>query len=230
MGNDLLYGIDIAAISQGNLWSGQTQIPQASQQSKVIVNTELENAAIQSNPNAPGAEGGSNVLGNIGLGVSIGQAIGAAYSAYNTGRTLKYTLKKQAEVMKINQAKMQLNTEQALRSGESQIAALTIKAGALKAKQKTAMAANGIQVGSGSSAEVLATTDAMKKLDIRTAQENALAAAWGYQSKADNYATQARNLQSAANYQGATAVSSAIGSSLEKIGAVADKWYTYSRS
>ena len=46
------------------------------------------------------------------------------------------------------------------------------------------MAANGIKVGVGSSRELLATTDLMKRIDVNTEYANGYRAAWGYRLNA----------------------------------------------
>ena len=176
---------------------------------------------------AGGAAGG--VLGNIGIGASIGQAIGAAVGAFINAKATSYVLEKQAEINRINQGRAQLGFESALRAGESQISKVTREAGAIKAKQKTAMASNGVSLGQGSAAEVAASTEVNKKLDVKNIQANALANSWGYSTQATQYGMQASLQQMGAGYQNATAVSQTISSGLEAIGTVADRWYYYNR-
>lgn len=174
-----------------------------------------------------GASGG--MLGNIGIGASIGQAIGAAVGAFINAKATSYVLEKQAEINRINQGRMQLGYESALRAGESQISKVTREAGAIKAKQRTSMAANGVSLGQGSAAEVAASTEVNKKLDVKNIQANALANSWGYSTQAAQYGMQANMQVMGAGYQSATAVSQTIATGLESIGTVADRWYYYNR-
>ncbi len=176
-----------------------------------------------------GASGVGNALGNFGTGLAIGQAIGAVVGAFISSKATSYVLDKQAEINEINKGRAQLGYESALRAGESQIGKITREAGAVKAKQRNAMAANGVSVGVGSSAEVLATTDANNELDVRTIQENAIANAWGYSSKATQYDMIASTQRMGAEYASDTAISSTIAKGLESVGTVADKWYYYNR-
>ncbi len=179
--------------------------------------------------NSGSSSGGGGMMGNLGMGVSIGQAIGAAVGAFITSKATSYVLKQQAEINKINEARMQMGYESALRAGESQISKVTREAGAVKAKQKNAMAANGVSLGQGSAAEVTATTEVNKKLDVRTIQENALTNSWNYSNKASQYNALANTQLMGAQYASDTAVSSTISKGLESIGTVADKWYYYNR-
>lgn len=176
-----------------------------------------------------GSQGGSGALGSIGIGASIGQAIGAAVGAFISAKATSYVLEKQAEINRLNQGRMQLGYESALRAGESQISQVTREAGAVKAKQKNAMAANGVSLGQGSAAEITATTEINKKLDVKNIQANALANSWGYSTKATQYGMEASLQQMGAGYQNATAVSQTISTGLESIGQVADRWYYYNR-
>jgi Tfp pilus assembly protein PilX len=177
---------------------------------------------------AGGASGG-NTWGNLGMGLAVGQAIGAVVGAFISSNATSYVLNKQAEINEINKGRAQLGYESALRAGESQIGKVTREAGAVKAKQRNSMAANGVSVGVGSSAEVLATTDANKELDVRTIQENAIANAWGYSTKATQYDMIANTQRMGAQYASDTAISSTIAKGLESVGSVADKWYYYNR-
>lgn len=179
--------------------------------------------------NSGSSSGGGGMMGNVGMGVSIGQAIGAAVGAFITSKATSYVLKQQAEINKINEARMQMGYESALRAGESQISKVTREAGAVKAKQKNAMAANGVSLGQGSAAEVTATTEVNKKLDVRNIQENALTNSWNYSNKASQYNALANTQLMGAQYASDTAVSSTISKGLESIGTVADKWYYYNR-
>ena len=180
-------------------------------------------------PGGASGSGGMGVFGNIGIGVSIGQAIGSAVGAFISSKATSYVLEKQAEINRINEARAQLGYESAIRAGESQISKVTREAGAVKAKQKTAMAANGVSLGQGSAAEIAASTEVNKKLDVKTIQENALANSWGYSTKATQYGTYANAQMMGAQYASDTAISSTIAKGLESIGTVADRWYYYNR-
>lgn len=74
----------------------------------------------------------------------------------------------------------ELGAQSALSAGQDQVAAQTLKAGQVKSSQRSAMAANGVDLGEGSAVDVQDTTDIIKEIDSRTLQANALRAAWGY--------------------------------------------------
>ncbi len=190
--------------------------------------------AMQKTASAAGATGqqaagaGSSVRGGIGLGSAIGQMIGSIYSAYSGSKLAGDLLKTQKHISENNAKIAQMGYESAMRAGESEIQKISMNAGALKAKQKASMAANGIKLGVGSAADVTASTEVMKKLDMNTAHQNALASAFGYSVRQSNYEGTAKAQGIAGSYNrtdGATGMT--IGSALEGIGQVADRWYKY---
>lgn len=72
----------------------------------------------------------------------------------------------------------------------------------VKSAQKTSFAANGVDVGQGSAADVLASTDYVGELNAasitdaaarnaQTTRDNAIKTAWGYTVEATNYTNQA---------------------------------------
>lgn len=170
---------------------------------------------------------GPTLLEGFGTGLAIGQAISSVYDAFASSKATAYALKQQAGVMKNNQAIAQMGAESAMRAGEAQVAALTYKAGLVKAAQRTRLAANGVNINSGSAAEIQRSTDIMKEIDKQTAQMNALASAWGYRRKASAYSMQSGVAQISAGAFSKTAAASAISSLLDKGTVAADRWYKY---
>ena len=174
------------------------------------------------------ARGGSSLMSGIGLGSAIGQMIGGIYSTYASSKLAGDLLKTQQHINENNAKIAQMGYESAMRAGESEIQKISMNAGAVKSKQKAAMAANGIKLGVGSAADVTASTEVMKKLDMNTAHQNALATAFGYSVRQSNYEGRAKAQGYAGSYnQGAGAVGMTIGSALEGVGQVADRWYKY---
>lgn len=168
-----------------------------------------------------------NAAGGASIGMAIGQAVGAMYSAWESGKTQKYVLNKQAEIQKINREMAQLSAETAFRQGEAQVAQLTYKAGQIKAKQRTAFAANGIKGTSGSASEVMASTDIMKEVDKLTAQMNALQAAWGYKMQGYQASAQGGIYSGLSSYMKQASIGKGFSSLLESGTTAADRWYRY---
>jgi len=92
------------------------------------------------------------------------------------------------------------------------------------------MAANGIDIGQGSAAELQASTDIMKEIDANTLTANAIRHAFGYQTQATNARTQGVNARNAALAQQAAAsgISPGMAGATSLLGSatkVAASWY-----
>lgn len=124
-----------------------------------------------------------NTFGLVGLGLTVGQALGSAYSAWASSKTQAAVQKAQSKIAANNAESMQMGVEMSRRQGEAIIGKLTRKAGQTKATQRTRAAANGIALGTGNIAEIMATTDLLKGEDMKTAELNAIAQSWGYSAK-----------------------------------------------
>lgn len=134
-------------------------------------------------------------IGAIGIGLEIGQGIGESVSAYMTAKATAASYMAQASISRDNALYAQFGVEQSFKQGEAQVAAIGYKQAETKARQRVAMAANGIAIGVGSSAEQLASTDISAEQDKLTAQQNALAQAWGYRRQRMMGLAQARGAE-----------------------------------
>jgi len=101
------------------------------------------------------------------------------------------SLEFQAQIADINARMAERAAQSELLAGQRRIASLTLSAGQLKGKQRASMAANGIDLGVGSAAETLASTDLMKEIDKNTLEVNAVQSAWGYRTKGSAFSSQA---------------------------------------
>jgi hypothetical protein len=103
-----------------------------------------------------------------------------------------------------------------------------MQAGHLKARQRVGQAAGGIDLGTGSAAEVRASTDIMKEIDANTLGANAVRSAWGQRMQGTNYQNQAlmARANAAAISPGAAAATSLLGSA----GKVASSWYAFNKA
>lgn len=169
--------------------------------------------------------------GQLATASLIGQVGGAATSAigsYFSAATQKATLKGQAGIADTNARIAELGAQQELFRGQREVGALTLQAGQLKSRQRAAMAANGIDLGVGSAAEIQASTDIMKEIDMATIEANATRSAFGYRTQAVNFQNEAlmKRATASAIKPGMAAVSSLLGSA----GSVAASWYRLSNT
>jgi hypothetical protein len=164
----------------------------------------------------------ASLMGQVGGGLM--SAAGSYYSA----KSQKIALESQAAIADINARVSEMGAQSALYQGQQQVGALTLKAGQLKSSQRAAQAAGGIDIGSGSAAEVRASTDIMKEIDANTINANAVRSAWGYRIQGTNYQNQA--LMARANASAINPASAAATSLLGSAGKVASSWYAFSKS
>ncbi len=168
--------------------------------------------------------------GSLGTLALAGQAAGGAAStvgAYYGAKSQKTVLNGQATMADLNAQQAELAAQQELARGNAQIAQITARAGQVKGAQRAALAANGIDLGDGSAAEVLTSTDIAKETDMNQAQVNAINAAWGYRKQGTNYSNQALAARASADSisPGMAAATSLLGSATQ----VAGSWYNLNK-
>lgn len=153
----------------------------------------------------------------------VGGAATSAVGGYYAARSQKSALKHQASMAQINARIAELGAESAMEQGKQQVAALTMQAGQLKGKQRAALAANGVDLGQGSAAELQASTEIMKQIDMATARGNALRTAWGHRMQATNMRGEAAMAKASAGTINpfATGATSLLGGA----SSVASSWY-----
>lgn len=178
-----------------------------------------------------GALGAASLIGQVGGGLTsgIGSYYGAATQKINMGGQAALA-EAQARIHEINARMAEQGAQSVLLQGQQQVGALTLKAGQLKSSQRTALAANGVDLGEGSAAELQASTDVMKEIDTNTLAANAVRSAWGYRTEASNHLIEAGNARAQAHIARATAKGispgmALAGSLLGSATNVAGSWY-----
>lgn len=162
-------------------------------------------------------------LGSASLiGMGIG-AIGSAIGTYQQTKSARSQLRYQAAMAEINARMAERSAQQAMQQGQQQVAATTMKYGALKSSQRAAMAANGVDLGTGSAAELQASTDILKDIDKHTIESNAISSAFGYRTQGTGYLNQARMDRASASSM--SPVSAGFSTLLGSATKVASSWY-----
>lgn len=169
-----------------------------------------------------GIGAGGAVLGLQGLAAGTSLA-----GAYFGAESQKLAMRGAAQIADINARQSELAAQQELARGNAQVAELTSRAGQVKSAQRAALAANGVDLGEGSAAEVLTSTDIQKEQDVNTITANAVRAAWGQRMQATNFRNEALSRRASANSisSGLAAASSLLGSAT----AIAGTWYSMSK-
>lgn len=172
---------------------------------------------------ASGAGGFGQSLAQFSTASSITGAVSTAVGAYYDASMAKQSAKHTAAMATINARIAELGAQSALLQGKSEVAKLTQQAGQLKSTQKARLAANGVDLGVGNAAEIQASTDLMKEIDVNTIQSNAWRSAWGQRAQAQNYLNQADTARITA--KGINPYMSAATSLMGDSGQVASQWY-----
>lgn len=141
---------------------------------------------------------------------AAGLALGGvqAFNQYSSSKREAAAIKAQAEynrkVSEINEAYTMAKSDDAIRRGEQEVEGHRSKVRQLVGSQKAGLAASGVDVSSGSAAQIVDQTEKLGELDAITLKNNAWREAYGYKVEAKNIriqgmmgqataATQARN-------------------------------------
>ena len=108
---------------------------------------------------------GGTVTGLIG---NIAASNRQKYEAESAGLTLEH----QEDMAKINAEMLEMEAQQVFRAYNRQIMTKTMQAGLSTGKLRTSFAARGIQMGTGSTANVFASDAIMKEIDKLTMNSN----------------------------------------------------------
>lgn len=164
----------------------------------------------------------SGTMGALSLGAQIGGGVGSTLGSYFGARGQRNAALSQADVARQNARLAELNAQSELAKGNDAVARQTLRAGALKGQQRSSLAANGVDLGVGSAAELLASTDVLKEIDVNTLISNAVNKAWGYRLEGANYMAQAEMAKGAA--KGISPGLAAASTLLSSAGSVASSW------
>lgn len=167
----------------------------------------------------------------MGPGLLVAQVAGAAAStvgAFYSARSQQISARGAADIAEINAGQSELAAQQELARGNAAVGAATQRAGQVKGAQRAALAANGVDLGVGSAAEVLTSTDLAKENDMNTLTANAVRAAWGQRMQSTNFTNEALAKRAGADSisPGMAAFSSLLGSATQ----VASSWYMLNKA
>ena len=184
---------------------------------------------------------GGTSLGLIGtMGVAQGAAAGAAATSSITGLTAMQglslaaslastgvsaagamsTAATQKAIAKNNAITADAQAKSTLAAGERDAQNVQRRGSMIEGAQRARMAANGLDISSGTPADLIDQTNFFTAQDVATTRTNARKQAWNAQVQSSGYQAQADGLSPMMT--GATSL-------LGGAGQVADKWYTYTR-
>jgi len=162
--------------------------------------------------------GGYIALAMQGAGAGT-SAVGSYYGAKSERSNLEF----ESDMASINAGISEISAQQALSRGKTAQESHLLSTARFKSSQKAALAASGVDIGVGSAAEMLTSTDVLSEIDLNILKENAMREAFGYRSEGVNYKTQA--IMSKASAKGISPSTSFGTSLLSSAGSIASSWY-----
>jgi hypothetical protein len=198
----------------------QYEVPKDSSDDTLL---DLGSSMMAYNQGGTGAAGAGSMASSAGpIFAAIG-AIQSGLGAYFSAASQKSSLKFQASMAALNARIAERTAQSILQAGEQAQGRVSLQAGKVKAAQTVGQGARGVQIGVGSAAEEVATTDLMKETDMLTINANAVRQAWAARMQATNAANEALAKEALADSINpyVSAVTSLLGSS----GKVASTWY-----
>jgi hypothetical protein len=149
------------------------------------------------NPGQVTAATGAATMRNAGMMMTIMGGINSAVGSYFSAKSEQYTDKSQAlnlgyqaDMASINARSAEYSAESKLEAGKSEIANMTMQAGQQTASTTATMAAHGMRLGVGSTADITASQNVVKDINMYTIDANATRAAAEDRTQATNYQNQ----------------------------------------
>ena len=158
--------------------------------------------------------GGGNISPVIGLSTAATGSFINAVGTFSNARASRNTANANADYADVQ-------ARDAIRRGRREESDRRRATRQLVGRQRASLAARGVDITEGSPLEILVSTELMGELDAATIRENAAREAEGHRTVARNYRTEAGSTNP---------FLSATGSLLTSAGAVADRWYQYSKT
>lgn len=154
-----------------------------------------------------------------GAGVAL-----SGVAAYNKSVADKAAFDMQATVAENNANMARAAASDAIRRGQTEEVNSQLKTRQLQGKQAAQMAANGVDLSSGSPLSILSDTEFMGANDAAVIHANALKEAYGFNVQEANYKNNAKLLRYRSDMESPT--TAAATSLLTGSGNVANRWYT----
>lgn len=125
-------------------------------------------------------------MGAAAIPIAIAQAGISLSGAYLQSQAQKEQGKYEQQVAESNARMAEENAKDAVLRGRTEAGQVLRRGRSIKGAQRAALAGQGVDVGTGTPADLQTETDSMGTLDAMTVQNNAWREAWGYKAEASN--------------------------------------------
>lgn len=157
------------------------------------------------------------------LGTQVAGATSGAVSAFYGAKAQKRALEFQAEMDQKNAALANESADQEIMKGNRAEQQVMMQGANVKSTARTAMAANGVQLGYGTAKQIEDSIESMTAQDAQMARVNAARAAFGQRMQAGNFMANATMARGTAS--GISPFMSGFSSLLGSAGSVSSNWY-----
>jgi hypothetical protein len=164
-------------------------------------------------------------FGALGAIASIGSSLLGGLGALQQASAASAQANYAAKVAEVNKQTSLYAADDARKRGAAAEEQQRLKTKQLAGRQRAVLAANGVELSSGSPLDVLTDTASVGELDALTVRGNANREALGYEAQARNYGYDANLDRMRAQAAATAGPISAAGTLIGGLGSVADKWY-----
>lgn len=173
---------------------------------------------------AGGAFGLAQTLATVGTVGGLASGAMGVMGAQQSSAAQTASARYQAQVMANNQTIAQRNADAALQAGQAAEQQQRQKTAAMIASQRAALAANGVDLSSGSALDLQADTATLGELNAQTVRNNAERHAWGYVAQADAAGAQSGLDMAQAGWAGTAGMYSSLDAGLASATSLSSRW------
>lgn len=164
------------------------------------------------------------LIGGAGMGLTFLGGITSAISSFIGGEAQQQMYNYQAGVAKLNAQIAQQNSTYATRVGEIQAANAGLQGGQVMGRIKSAQAASGLDVNTGSNKQVQQSQKQITGMDVAAIRSNAAKTAYNYQVEATQYTAQSQLDTLAGKNARTSGMIGAMSSILGSASSVSSEW------
>jgi hypothetical protein len=166
----------------------------------------------------------ATVLAAVSATAAVAGAGVSAYGMVQSGQAASDNAKFQSQVAANNALIAKQNADYTAKAGEEAATEQSLKGAAISGRIKGALAANAVDVNSGSALDVQETQKDTNQLDTETVMNNALLKAYGYRTQQTNFDASSGLLTSEAGQDTTGADLAAGGGLLSKVSSIPTKF------
>lgn len=163
-------------------------------------------------------------VGTVGLGTSLAGGIFSAFGASQTAKANSQMYAYQARIAKINSDIDKQNADYARNKGEIDATQYGVKAAQQMGHIRAAQGASGLDVNSGSNADVQSSQRKVTSLDLNQIRSNAAKTAYDYDVQSQMDLNQSGIYSAASSNASRAGTLNMLGSIIGTAGSVSSKW------